>query len=108
MAIIRESPRVFNSTSTGAIVSGSSGKGTHEEFGFLPFYLRVENLGTVDLWLKLNSTGIASTQDILIKSCEPARLREFYFDGPIGPAMISFAATSTAASGATVLALGLP
>ena len=108
MAIIRESPRVFNSTSTGAIVSASSGLTQHWEFPFLPFYLRIENIGTVGMWLKLNSTGVASTQDILIRTCEPARVIEFYFDGPIGPAMISLSATSTTASGATVLALGLP
>lgn len=107
MAIIRESPRVYNSTSTDAIVSGSSGQ--NYQFGFLPFYLRIENLGSIDLWAKFNSTGVASTQDILIRACEASRALEFYFDGPIGPAMLSLAATSTGvASGAIVLALGLP
>jgi hypothetical protein len=106
MAIIRESPRIYNSTSTGGIVSASSG--ANYQFGFLPTYLRVENIGTVDLWLKFNSTGVASTSDHLIRSCEPARIRKLRFNGPIGPAMISLAATSTAASGAAVLALGQP
>ena len=108
MAIIRECPRVFNSTSTGAIVSASSGLTQHWEFPFLPFYLRVENIGTIDIWLKFNSTGAASTSDVIIRTCEPSRVREFYFDGPIGPAMISLAATATGASGAAVMALGLP
>src|SRR5437773_1231629 len=106
MAIIRESPRVFNSSSTGGIVSGSSG--SNLQFGFLATYLRVENLGSVDLWAKFNSTGIATTSDILIRSCAPARVREFYFDVP-AVAMVSLAATSTGTtSGASVHALGLP
>lgn len=106
MAITRESPRVFNSTSTGSIVTASSG--ANFQFGFLPTYLRVENLGTVDIWLRLNSTGVAGTSDTLVRSCEPSRVREFYFDGPIGPAMVSLAATSTTASGVIVHALGIP
>jgi hypothetical protein len=108
MAIIRESPRIFNSTSTGAIVTASSGPTQHFEFGFLTSYLRIENIGTVDIWLKLNSTGVATTSDHLIRACEPSRLREFSFNGPIGPAMVSLGATSTVASGAAVFAVGQP
>ena len=105
MAINRQSPRVFNSTSTGAIVTASSG--SNYQFGFLPFFLRIENIGTVDLWAKFNSTGVASTQDVLLRTCEPARLLELTYPGPIGHAMVSLAATSTAASGVSVFAMGL-
>lgn len=108
MAIIRESPRIFNSSSTGPIVTASSGLTQHFEFGFLPTYVRIENLGTVDLFAKFNSTGIATTSGFLIRTCEPARVLELTFRTPIGPAMLSLAATSTVASGASVLALGLP
>ena len=107
MAITRQAPRVFNTTSTGAIVSGSSG--SNYQFDLIPFYLRIENLGTVDLWAKFNSTGVASTQDILIRACEPARVLELRFGaGQSGPSVVSLAATSTAAYGASILALGMP
>ena len=108
MAIVRESPRVRNSTSTGAIVTGTSGPSTYFELAFKPLYLRLENLGTVDLWVQFNSTGAASTDDVLIRSCEAARVLELNFKPGVGPAVINFAATSTAASGASLLALGEP
>ena len=109
MAIVRESPRVFNSTSTGAIVTASSGKTQHFEFGFLARYLRIENLGSIDLWALFNSTGPATTDDVLIRACESSRVFELSFNAPVGPAMVSLAATSTAAtSGAIVFAMGEP
>lgn len=108
MAIVRESPRFFNSTSTGAVVTGSSGKTQYFELSFLPRYVRIENIGTVDIWAQFNSTGPASTDDVLIRACEPARTWELDFGGSRGPAVINFAATSTAASGVSVFAIGEP
>lgn len=108
MAIVRESPRFYNSTSTDAIVTGSSGKSQYFELSFLPTYVRIENLGTVDIWAQFNSTGPASTDDVLIRACEPARKLELTFGGPRGPAVINFAATSTAASGVSLFAMGEP
>ena len=108
MAIIRESPRVYNSTSTGAIVTGSSGLTQHFEFGFLSSYVRSENIGTVDIWAVCNSTGPATTDDVLIRTCESTRVLELNFRAPIGPVMLSVAATSTASSGVSVFALGEP
>lgn len=108
MAITRESPRTLSSTSTGAIVTGTSGKAAYFELTFLPIYLKVENLGTVDIWMQWNSTAPASTDDILIRACEPARSVVFDFGAPIGPAVINFAATSTTASGVSLFAFGAP
>ena len=105
MAIVRESPRFFTTTSTAPIVTASSG--FNFQFGFNASYVRVENYGTVDLWAKFNSTGAASTQDALVRTCEPARVWELAFPAGRGPAMISLAATTTAAaSGAGVFAWG--
>lgn len=105
MAIIRQSPLTYNTTSTGAIVTASSG--ANYQIGFRPVYMRIENLGTVDLWATFNSTSIAGTCGILIKSCEAAA-RFLEIRDPVCPSIVSLAATSTAASGASIFALGLP
>ena len=105
MAIVRESPRFFNSTSTGVIVAATCG--FKFSFGFNASYVKIENYGTTDIWAKFNTTCAASTDDIRIRTCEPARVLELTFLAGRGPAMVSLAGSDTgAASGASVFAWG--
>ena len=107
MAIVRESPRFYNSTSTDGINTASSG--ANRQFGFLASYVRIENLGTRDLWVRFNSTGAASTEHVLIRACESSRVLELNFGRPAGPAMVSVAGCDTGtASGVSIFAYGEP
>lgn len=107
MAIIRQSPRVFTSTSTAPFVSSSSG--SNFQFGFRPTYLRIENLGTVDIWAKFGATTTATTGEagsLLIRACEASRVLELHLGREIGVDVVSLNSTSTVANGVSILAMG--
>lgn len=101
---VNQYPRVFNTTSTAAIVTASSG--ANYQFGFPARVLTVENIGGVSLWVKFGSTGVASTQDVLIATCSPHSRWTGTFPDRVAVSQVSIAATSTATSGVNLWALG--
>ena len=105
MAILSSgTPQAFWTTSTGAVVSGSSS--FNFQFGFRPLILRIENLGAVGLWVRFGSTGVASTADYFIGTCTGLSLLHLALGREIGIDKVSLAATSTATSAYNVLAMG--
>lgn len=64
----------YNTTSTLGIAASSSGGNWAHNFGFTALYVQIDNLGSAQFWVRLGApgdltTGIASTQDILITTC---------------------------------------
>lgn len=110
MAISRQSPRVFNTTSTGLVVTASSA--WNFQLGFRPKVLQIENLGSVPLYVTFGTTSPATTSGLMISSCSPGNVF-----GPIqlglengspaiGMDMFSVGATATAGGSVNAWALG--
>ena len=105
MAVTIQYPKVYNTTST-ALINGAS-SGAMADFGFLASYVRVENLGTVPLYLDFKST-VGSTAGFKVESSSDHRVWEYYADpSGIGRiARVNLYATSTTAAVPNVLAIG--
>lgn len=99
-----QSPRTFSSVSTGPIVTSSSG--WNFQFGFLPKVIRLENIGTQNIWAKFGTTGPASTNDVLITTCAPMNYVQIVLDREAAIAALSLGATSTAGTAVNLWAIG--
>lgn len=99
---------VYSVVSTGGVVASSSG--ANYQFGFRPRALQIDNIGTVSIWAKFDTTGTGSTADLHISSCTPD-LNRFRLDNGspqltnvVNVTKVTIFATSTSASQVVVTA----
>ncbi len=110
MPITRQVPRVFNTTSTGGIVTSSSGQ--NYQLGFRPRVIQIENLGGSPLWITFGTTCVATTSGLMISTGQTGSV--FYAqlgleNGPpaiSGFEIFSIGGTSTTTSQVNIWALG--
>lgn len=110
MPISRQVPQVFNTTTTGPIVSSSSG--WNFQLGFRPRLIQIENLGAGSLWLTFGTSCAGTSSGLMVSTGVNGSV--FYAqlgleNGPpaiSGFEVFSLFATSTVASQVNIWALG--
>ena len=109
MGIVLQFPNVYQTTSTAPFSNStnavtSCGGATLASFGFPASYVRLENLGSVDLWADFKST-VGSTMGFRLGTCAQGKVWEYFGKKSIPIAQVALWATSTAAV-ANVTAIG--
>ncbi len=97
--------QTYSVQTTAGVVASSSGAGWFP-FGFRARTVRVDNMGTVPIWVKLDTTATGSTADVQVHSCSPFNWQQFQFGDALRVRQVTLFATSTSASQATVTAVG--
>jgi len=89
--------QTFSVLSSGSFNGASSGASF--AFGFDANQIEIHNLGSVALWAKLGTTGLASTSDLCITSCVSGLRNAIFVNLGVAATAdrVSIFATSTAA-----------
>ena len=106
-------PTIYSCSQT-SIVGCSTANAALHNFGFLASYVRLDNLGAVNLWINLKNDYASTTGFYQITTCSAAGLNSFQFTDPgstqraVRIAGIGVSTTSTVAGGAihSVIAIG--
>lgn len=99
---------VYSVLTTGGVVASSSG--SNYQFGLRPRVVQIDNLGTVDLWAKFDTTSSGSTGDLYLGACGDLRRLRLEAGWPpwqthvLNVTKVTIFATSTSASQVAVTA----